>query len=54
MESTQEASMKKPLLISVLVVAGIAVLAALFVSAGLYDVAADEEHSSVVLRHDDL
>jgi hypothetical protein len=34
--------MKKPLLISVMVVAGIALLAALFVSAGFYNVAADE------------
>lgn len=42
--------MKKPLLISVMVVAGIAVLAALFVSAGFYNVAADEEHSPLVFR----
>lgn len=42
--------MKKPLLISVLVVAGIAVLAAVFVGAGFYNVAADEEHSPLTLR----
>lgn len=42
--------MKKPLLISVMVVTGITVLAAVFVSAGFYNVAADEEHSSLVFR----
>jgi mono/diheme cytochrome c family protein len=42
--------MKKPLLISVLVVAGIAVLAAVLVGTGFYNVAADEEHSPLTLR----
>ncbi len=42
--------MRKPLLIPVLVVAGIVLLTALFVGAGWYNVAADDEHTAVVHR----
>ncbi|MGH8239607.1 MAG: c-type cytochrome, partial [Steroidobacteraceae bacterium] len=42
--------MRKPSLRSILVVAGVVVLIALFIGAGLYNVAADDEHSALVLR----
>ena len=42
--------MKKLLLMSLAVLAGLVVLAALFVSTGLYNVAADAEHSALVFH----
>ncbi len=43
-----ERTVNKPLLIAALVVTGVMILAALFVGTGIYNVAADEEHSALV------